>query len=38
MSSTMNAIEIAGYGGPEVLRLTQRPRPVVSPGELLIRV
>ncbi len=38
MSSTMNAIEIASYGGPEVLRLTQRPRPEAVAGELLIRV
>ena len=34
----MNAIEIASYGGPEVLRLTQRPDPVPVAGELLIRV
>ncbi|MFM8736659.1 MAG: NAD(P)H-quinone oxidoreductase [Betaproteobacteria bacterium] len=34
----MNAIEIAGYGGPEVLRLTERPVPVAAAGELLIRV
>jgi NADPH2:quinone reductase len=34
----MNAIEIAGYGGPEVLRLTQRPDPVPRAGELLIAV
>ncbi|MFN5700639.1 MAG: NAD(P)H-quinone oxidoreductase [Betaproteobacteria bacterium] len=34
----MNAIEIAGYGGPEVLRLTQRPVPVAAAGEVLIRV
>ncbi|MFM8696291.1 MAG: alcohol dehydrogenase catalytic domain-containing protein, partial [Betaproteobacteria bacterium] len=34
----MNAIEIADYGGPEVLRLTERPVPVAAAGELLIRV
>lgn len=34
----MKAIEIAGYGGPEVLRLTERADPVAAPGELLIRV
>ncbi len=34
----MRAIEIAGFGGPEVLRETQRPAPVPGPGELLIAV
>ncbi|MEP7283079.1 MAG: NAD(P)H-quinone oxidoreductase [Rubrivivax sp.] len=34
----MRAIEIAGFGGPEVLREAQRPDPVPGPGELLIRV
>jgi len=34
----MNAIEIAGYGGPQVLRLTQRSTPTAAAGELLIRV
>lgn len=34
----MRAIEIAGFGGPEVLRETQRPDPVPGAGELLIRV
>ncbi len=34
----MRAIEIAGFGGPEVLRETQRPVPVPKPGELLIAV
>ncbi len=34
----MRAIEIAGFGGPEVLRETQRPEPVPQPGELLIAV
>lgn len=34
----MRAIEIAGFGGPEVLRETQRPVPVPAAGELLIRV
>ena len=36
--TTMKAIEIAGYGGPEVLRLTERARPVAGAGEVLIRV
>ncbi len=34
----MKAIEITAYGGPEVLRPTERPDPVAGPGELLIRV
>ncbi|NIC42031.1 NAD(P)H-quinone oxidoreductase [Aquabacterium sp. A08] len=34
----MRAVEIATYGAPEVLRLTERPRPVGGAGELLIRV
>lgn len=34
----MNAIEITSYGGPEVLRLGQRPDPVPAVGELLIKV
>jgi NADPH2:quinone reductase len=34
----LKAIEITAFGGPEVLRLTQRPTPVASPGEVLIRV
>ncbi len=34
----MKAIEITGYGPPEVLRPTERPDPVAGEGELLIRV
>ena len=34
----MNAIEITSPGGPEVLRLVQRPDPVPKDGELLIAV
>lgn len=36
--NTMRAIEIVEPGGPEVLRMTQRPMPVAGEGELLIRV
>lgn len=36
--TTMRAIEIAGFGGPEVLRETQRPVPQPGRGEVLIRV
>ena len=34
----MKAVEIAGYGAPDVLRLTERPDPVAGAGEVLIRV
>lgn len=34
----MQVIEITTFGAPEVLRLGQRPAPVASAGELLIRV
>jgi NADPH:quinone reductase len=34
----MKAIQIAGFGGPEVLQPTQRLDPVPAAGELLIRV
>ena len=34
----MKAIEISAPGGPEVLRLTERPMPVAATGEVLIRV
>ena len=35
---TMQAVEIASFGGPEVLRLTERPVPVAQAGEVCIRV
>lgn len=34
----MQAVEISTFGGPEVLRLVTRPRPVAGAGEVLIRV
>ncbi|WP_034388344.1 NAD(P)H-quinone oxidoreductase [Comamonas composti] len=34
----MHAVELAGFGGPQVLQLGQRPLPVAGMGELLIRV
>jgi NADPH2:quinone reductase len=34
----MRAIEIAGFGGPEVLREVARVRPVAGAGEALVRV
>jgi putative PIG3 family NAD(P)H quinone oxidoreductase len=34
----MRAVEIAQAGGPDGLRLTERPRPAPGPGEVLIAV
>jgi NADPH:quinone reductase len=34
----MRAIEIKGFGAPEVLQATERPAPVPAAGELLIQV
>jgi len=34
----MKAIEISTFGGPDVLRLAERPMPVPGPGEVLIKV
>lgn len=38
MRSTMKAVEITKPGGPEVLRLTERPVPTLAAGEVLIEV
>jgi NADPH2:quinone reductase len=35
---SMQVIEIASFGGPSVLRLTERPMPVAAEGELCLRV
>ena len=35
---TMTAIEYAGGGGPEVVRLAERPVPLPGVGEVLVRV
>ena len=35
---TMRAIEISEPGGPEVLRLAERPIPKPGAGEILIRI
>ncbi len=35
---TMKAVRVHAYGGPEVLRYEDAPRPKPGPGELLIRV
>lgn len=34
----MNAVEIAAFGGPEVLKTAQRPVPAPAEGDVLIRV
>ena len=34
----MQAIEIAGPGGPDVLRLAERPVPRPGPGEVLVKI
>lgn len=36
--TTMRAMTYAGYGTPDVLSLTEQPRPKVGPGEVLVRV
>jgi NADPH2:quinone reductase len=38
MTDSMIAIEIAEFGGPNVLRPVRRPTPAPGPGELLIEV
>ncbi|MGQ9369664.1 NAD(P)H-quinone oxidoreductase [Azospirillum sp. ST 5-10] len=38
LPESMNCIEIAGPGGPEVLRPARRPAPVPGPGEILVEV
>ncbi|HXU41384.1 MAG TPA: NADP-dependent oxidoreductase [Burkholderiales bacterium] len=34
----MRALRIHGYGGPEVMRLEQAPKPVAKPGQVLVKV
>jgi len=38
LPATMRAVEIAGPGGPEVLRLATRPVPTPGHGQILIRL
>ncbi len=38
MMNIMTAIEIVGFGGPEMLRPCRRPIPKPGPGEVLIRL
>jgi NADPH:quinone reductase-like Zn-dependent oxidoreductase len=37
-TKTMRAIQVHSYGGPEQLKLEEKPRPEPSPGEVLLRV
>ena len=38
MTQTMRAVEISAPGGPDVLRLTERPVPSPAAGEIVIRL
>jgi NADPH:quinone reductase len=38
LPQTMNAVEISAPGGPDVLRLTERPVPQPKPSEVLVKV
>lgn len=38
MTKTMCAVEITAAGGPDVLQLTDRPMPVASQGQVVIKV
>jgi NADPH2:quinone reductase len=34
----MRAVEVSAFGGPEVLRVAERPDPVAGPGEVVVRI
>lgn len=38
MTALMKAVQIDEFGGPEVLRYADAPRPVIGSGEVLVRV
>jgi len=38
VSETMMAVRLHAFGGPEVLRFEEAPRPAIGPGEVLVRV
>lgn len=38
LPTSMRAVEISAPGGPDVLRLTERPVPQAKPGEIVIRL
>ena len=37
-TGTMRALLVPRHGGPEVLEIGARPRPIIGPGEVLLRV
>ena len=37
-TETMKAVRLHAFGGPEVLRYEDAPRPVAGPGEVLVRI
>ena len=37
-TNTMKAVRLHAFGGPEVLRYEDAPKPVLKPGEVLVRV
>jgi NADPH:quinone reductase-like Zn-dependent oxidoreductase len=34
----MQVAEVSAFGGPEVLRLAERPDPAPAPGEVVVRI
>ncbi len=38
MNDTMKAVQLHEFGGPEVLRYEDAPKPMAQPGEVLVRV
>ena len=38
LPDTMKVIEITAFGGPEVLKLAQRPLPTLKPGHVLVKL
>lgn len=38
MTETMKAVQLHEFGGPEVLKYQDTPRPIVSGGDVLVRV
>ncbi|WP_260596929.1 NADP-dependent oxidoreductase [Sphingomonas endolithica] len=38
MTEVMKAVRLHAFGGPEMLRYEEAPRPAIGPGEVLVRV
>jgi hypothetical protein len=38
MNDTMKAVQLHAFGGPQVLRYEDAPKPVAAPGEVLVQV